>query len=139
MHHGPQPLRRRASGGFRRLRITSGEWRAGDRLPTERSLSADLGVGRGAIREAIAGLSNSGLVQAVQGSGTRVLGPSRQLAKALMHRTIAREDYRPEDLCEVRLLLETAIAELAATRRTDLDIGRLEATQAVLGNPQHPT
>jgi DNA-binding FadR family transcriptional regulator len=45
-------------------------------------------------------------------------------------------DLRLQDLGEVRLPLETTIASLAAKRRTEEHLARLEKTQRALGNPR---
>lgn len=52
--------------------IHSGELQPGDRLPAERQLAADLGLSRGALREAFRTLEAAGLVEARVGSGRYV-------------------------------------------------------------------
>src|SRR4029077_17345858 len=51
-------------------------------------------------------------------------------------RLMRSSDAPLEDLAVVRLPLETTIAALAATERSDAHLARLEATQRVLGNPR---
>ena len=53
-----------------RMRITAGEWAAGDRLPSETELSARYGVARMTIRQAIGALAGEGVVVRRQGLGT---------------------------------------------------------------------
>jgi DNA-binding FadR family transcriptional regulator len=72
----------------------------------------------------------------VHGSGTRVETPDGRQATAGYQRFLQLADLRPQDLGEVRLPLETAIAALAAQRRTEEHLARLEKTQAALGNPR---
>lgn len=55
-------------------RITGGRWPAGARLPSERALAEELGVGRTVLRRAIAGLAEAGLLQAVEPRGWAVVG-----------------------------------------------------------------
>ncbi|MEV7628797.1 GntR family transcriptional regulator [Actinoplanes sp. NPDC089786] len=50
-----------------RKRITRGDLRPGDRLPTERELEAEFGVSRNTARDATALLINEGLVERVAG------------------------------------------------------------------------
>jgi GntR family transcriptional repressor for pyruvate dehydrogenase complex len=56
-----------------RSKILTGVFAPGDVLPGERELSVELGVSRLTLRAALSHLSSEGLVQAVHGSGTRVL------------------------------------------------------------------
>ncbi len=53
-----------------RMRITAGEWVAGDRLPSEIDLAGRYGVARMTIRQAIGALADEGLVVRRQGLGT---------------------------------------------------------------------
>ena len=52
--------------------IASGEYGPGDKLPSETTLAAEMGVNRLTVRRAIEELSRAGLVQSRQGSGTYV-------------------------------------------------------------------
>ena len=54
------------------LAIASGEYGPGDKLPSETTLAAEMGVNRLTVRRAIEDLSRAGLVQSRQGSGTYV-------------------------------------------------------------------
>ncbi|HEX6365449.1 MAG TPA: GntR family transcriptional regulator, partial [Agromyces sp.] len=50
-------------------RLVSGDLVPGDRLPGERALSAELGVGRSSVREALRVLEVLGLIRTHAGSG----------------------------------------------------------------------
>jgi GntR family transcriptional repressor for pyruvate dehydrogenase complex len=116
--------------------ILSGEMAPGDLLPSERELSARLGVSRSVVREALHRLGSLGLVRSVHGSGTRVEAPSSRAVTVGYQRLLQRPDFRLEDLAAVRLPLETTIAALAARTRTAEHLDRLAQTQKVLGNPR---
>jgi GntR family transcriptional repressor for pyruvate dehydrogenase complex len=116
--------------------ILSGELPPGNLLPSERDLSARLGVSRSVVREALGRLASLGLVKSVHGSGTRVQAPESKQVTVGYQRLLAAPGYRLEDLAAVRLPLETAIAAAAAVHRTDAHLARLEKTQAVLGSPR---
>ena len=116
--------------------ILSGELAAGALLPSERDLSAQMGVSRSVVREALGRLASLGLVRSVHGSGTRVEAAGTRQVTVGFQRLLSRPDYRPEDLAAVRLPLETAIAAAAAACRTDEHLRRLDKTQKVLGNPR---
>lgn len=55
--------------------IADGTYAAGDKLPSEARLAADLGVNRLTVRRAIEELARAGLVHSRQGSGTYVAAP----------------------------------------------------------------
>jgi DNA-binding FadR family transcriptional regulator len=116
--------------------ILSGKLAPGDLLPSERDISAEVGVSRSVVREAIGRLSSLGLVRSVHGSGTRVEAPSDKPITAGYRRLLRRGEFRLSDLAAVRLPLETAIAGLAARHRTAENLERLARTQEVLGNPR---
>ena len=116
--------------------ILSGEMAPGEQLPSERDLSARLGVSRSVVREALGRLASLGLVRAVHGSGTRVEAADGRQVSVGFRRLLARPDCSPQHLGAVRLPLETAIAAAAAAGRTDEHLERLERTQKVLGSPR---
>jgi DNA-binding FadR family transcriptional regulator len=114
--------------------ILTGELAAGDILPSERTISAEMGVSRSVVREALGRLASLGLVRSVRGSGTRVEAPNSRQVTVGYQRLLSRPDSRIQDLAAVRLPLETTIASLAAGRRTTDHLVRLAAAQKVLGN-----
>src|SRR5262245_24765393 len=116
--------------------ILSGKLAPGHRLPSERELSIEHGVSRSVVREALGHLESLGLLSRVHGSGTRVEMPDGRQATAGYQRFLQLADLRPQDLGEVRLPLETAIAALAAERRSEEHLAQLEKTQVVLSNPR---
>ncbi|HET9382219.1 MAG TPA: FadR/GntR family transcriptional regulator [Streptomyces sp.] len=106
-----------------RAQITSGEWPVGSRVPTETELVEQLGVARNTVREAVRALAHNGLLDIRQGSGTYVAATS-ELA-GVMHRRFADAD--PGHIAELRSTLESGAARLAAERRTEKDLGQLDA------------
>lgn len=116
--------------------ILSGKWAPGDRLPAEREISAEIGVSRSVVREAIGRLASLGLVRSVHGSGTLVEAPSDKPIAAGFRTLLRHGELSLHHLAEVRLPLETTIARLAARHRTDEHLARLARTQEVLGSPR---
>lgn len=108
-----------------RAQIADGAWQVGDRLPAEPELAAALGVGRSTVREAVRVLVHAGLLETRQGSGTFVR--SRQAVSPWDARVRRAETL---DVYEVRQALEARAATLAAARRTEEDLERLDATLA---------
>ncbi|MFJ2958999.1 FadR family transcriptional regulator [Streptomyces sp. NBC_00669] len=105
-----------------RAEIAAGSWPVGSRIPTESELVALLGVARNTVREAVRALAHNGLLDIRQGSGTYVVATS-ELA-GVMHRRFADAD--PLHVAELRSSLEASAARLAAERRDDKDLRKLD-------------
>jgi GntR family transcriptional regulator, transcriptional repressor for pyruvate dehydrogenase complex len=105
--------------------LFSGEIRPGDRLPSERQLAGSLGVGRSAVRDALRPLLLLGVVEARQGDGTYLRQPESSLLPQAVEWGLLLGDHTTLDLVEARTYIEVAIAELAATRRSDADLDRM--------------
>jgi GntR family transcriptional repressor for pyruvate dehydrogenase complex len=105
--------------------IVAGEYRSGDRLPSERALAARYGVGRPLVREALRSVDELGLIETQPGRGTFV----RSEAASGVHRgvgvAILRRGVTAQQLSEARLTLEGVAASLAATRATPGDLASL--------------
>src|SRR6516225_7313580 len=107
--------------------ITSGALRAGDRLPREADLAAELGLSRSSLREAVRALSLIHVLDVRQGDGTYVtsLEPGRLLEAMSFIVDFHRDDTVLEFL-EVRRILEPAATALAALRMPAEDLPELE-------------
>lgn len=105
-------------------RIRAGEFRPGDRLPTEKGLMAEYGVGRNAAREAVQALVAMGLVDVRPGRGATVLAIQGGAMDAATVSALL-EDQTVDDLYEFRRLLEIEIAQRAAERATEEDLDEL--------------
>lgn len=105
--------------------LIAGEWKPGDKIPSENELAAQLRVSRISVRSALQRLSSLGLVESRQGEGTFVCEFSgAQYANNLIPLVVLdRSDM--QDLMEFRNILDSEIAALAALRATDDDIARL--------------
>ena len=126
----PRPVERRSLpeqvAAHLHERIAAGEFPGGSRLPQQRELAATFGVSMAAMREAIALLAAAGLVTSRHGHGTFV---SDRPAATLRFPVWVREPAGTDGLLEAieaRDVIERAIAGLAAKRRTDGDLRRLE-------------
>lgn len=74
-----------------RLRIRSGEWPPGHRLPPEPALAEEIGVSRGTLRRGLAVLVAEGLVRQVPGRGTFVADPTTLPVATLRLTTLAED------------------------------------------------
>ncbi|HLX56286.1 MAG TPA: FadR/GntR family transcriptional regulator [Ktedonobacteraceae bacterium] len=109
-------------------RILDGELRSGDRLPTERELAEQFQVSRTAVREAMKILAQKGLVDMRPGRGTIVIDGSHaamQDSIGLVMRLKLGEVGGSNSLVEVREILETEIAALAAARATEKEVAAM--------------
>lgn len=92
----------------------------GDRLPSERDLSADLGVGRSSVREALRVLEVMGLIRTSTGSGPQsgaiVISTPTGGMSTLLRLQVAARGFPLEDVVQTRLLLEDAVAATLAGR-----------------------
>jgi len=100
----------------------------GAQLPTEKVLCARFGVSRAVIREAISRLKAEGCVRTRQGSGAYVAAlPGAGSFRLVRPAVGVAEDLPRElsDVFELRYLMETGVAELAAVRHTPDDLKRM--------------
>ncbi len=106
--------------------ITSGQLKAGDKLPSERKLSEKLGVSRSYVRVALQKLEFYGILKTLPQSGTVVAGIGITALEGLISDVLKIENSDFASLVETRVLLETETARLAALRRTDEDIKEIK-------------
>lgn len=106
--------------------INSGEYKPGDRIPSERELAERLGVGRPAVREALRELKAQGLLLAGRGSqGTVVTVPAGARLAAPLTDLVGSGAEHLLDLMELRSAVEIQSAGLAARRATLEDLRKL--------------
>ncbi|MFJ6283576.1 FadR/GntR family transcriptional regulator [Pseudarthrobacter oxydans] len=106
--------------------FTSGDIAPGTRLPAERQLAATLGVGRSAVREALAALEILGIVVVRPGSGTYLRDGVSELLPRTLSWGMMLGAPRTRELVELRGGLEVQAAQLAAERITDEALDRMQ-------------
>ncbi len=113
-------------------RIVSGAFPAGVPLPVEDLLAAELGVSRGALREAVKALAAKGMLVIRPRTGTRVL-PSDEWNHLDRDLLAWQQESDPRQLLretgELRRIVEPEAARLAAKHRGN---GHLPALNAAL-------
>jgi DNA-binding FadR family transcriptional regulator len=104
--------------------LRSGTWRAKHRIPTERALCEQFGIGRSAVRRVLAQLKEAGLITQTVGSGTyvsdNVQGGLPGLAGGAPLLSAS-----PAELMEARMALEPAIVEMVIRNATPADFARM--------------
>ena len=107
--------------------LLDGRLKPGDRLPGERALATELGVGRSSVREAIRVLEVLGLVRTNVGSGPTagaiiVALPGGGMS-VLMRLQVAAQGFPVADIVKTRLVLETHVAAELAGSAAPADLG----------------
>lgn len=96
--------------------IEKGELRSGDRLTAERDLAQELGVSRPSVRSGLKTLAAMGVVQIRQGAGTFIAAGPPVLGVEPLSFLAALHGFTRAQIFEARLVLEVAVAGLAAER-----------------------
>lgn len=106
--------------------LISGQLKPGDKLPPERKLSEQFGVGRTHVREAIRKLEFYGILKTRPQSGTFVASIGIAALENLIADVLKIDTPSFVSLVETRVLLEVAAVTLACERRTKEDVLQLE-------------
>lgn len=106
--------------------LEDGKLKPGDRVPSEQELSELFGVARNVIREAIVALKANGLINVRHGKGTFVSDAPVALLTRRIRRIGNAANVSLRHVWEMRLIIETEVARIAAQRRTVDDLGSME-------------
>ena len=104
--------------------IARGEYKVGQRLPSERDLAQAFGVSRPTVREAIIALELDGLVEVRTGTGVFVVRAEPASGEP------GARDIGPFELLEARLAIEGEACAMAAVRINDTQLATLAALVA---------
>lgn len=97
----------------------------GSKLPNENELSAELGVSRTTLREAISFLAAQGVLAIRRGKGTFVVESLPAEGLDLTALAGMRSRVRAKDLFEMRLIFEPATVALACQRASDEELRQI--------------
>ena len=112
-----------------REQLAAGVLKPGDKLPAERDLAQQLGVGRNALREALRSLEIAGIVRlqkGVKGGAFIREGDSGRMNQVVAD-MLSLGSISVEELTEARVHIQDLVVRLASTRATRADLGALEA------------
>lgn len=109
-------------------RIEGGVYPVGDKLPAERFIAEEMDVSRTVVREAIIMLEVEGYVEVRKGSGIHVIS-NQPKSLILPDTAIEFASAGPFELLQARQLIESNVAEFAATQVTKQDIVALMEIQ----------
>jgi GntR family transcriptional repressor for pyruvate dehydrogenase complex len=126
----PAPRRKLSETVADQLLVAVRELPPGTKVPSERELTKELGVGRSTVREALNGLAMLGVVEIRHGQGVFVTGDPPQINEPSAIAS-ALERGVTNEFIEARLIVEVEVARLAARRRTDEDLAAMAAALVV--------
>lgn len=111
-----------------RDKILSGEFAAGQLLPSERTLVEEYGSSRGSVREAIRALESEGLIEVNRGrfGGSRVIIPKRDRLVHLVDIFVRANGVSLSTMLDCRSAIEPMLARLAARLITDDELRDIE-------------
>lgn len=104
--------------------IESGEYKIGEKLPTETSLCNTLKISRTCVREAMRVLQTLGYIKLVPGKGAFV---SNYIDTSTSETWYNVADPKFYDFMEVRMAIETVAVKFSVERATDQEISELES------------
>lgn len=112
--------------------IAGAALKPGDRLPSERDLGEQFGVSRTVVREALRSLAAKGVLDVRTGSGATVARINVERASEALRLYVQSshgtgDGVTYEQINDVREMIETRVARLAAISASDEDIAELDA------------
>lgn len=112
--------------------VLNGDLKIGDRLPGERELVAQFEVSRSSVREAMRVLESNGIIASRPGDprGAVVLPPASAPLRKMISRLATTSASSLADLLIYRMTMESSANSLAAIRRSDADLLKLEKAMA---------
>ncbi len=103
--------------------LREARWQPGQKLPTERQMSALYNVGRSTVRRALAEMKRLGLITQTVGSGTYV---ADDIAGKLPEGAASGIAISPAELMEARLIFEPGLVDLVIRNGSAADFAALD-------------
>lgn len=110
--------------------LGDGLLKPGSRLPSERVLAASFGVARSSLRPALKVLEIMGVITQKVGDGSYLNKDASSVLAVPMEFLVLLDDTSIQELTEMRLMIEPAMAGMAAERATTQDIALLRKSIA---------
>ena len=107
--------------------LIRGHWGSGEKIPPERELCLQLGVGRASLREALKALEIMGMIETRLGDGTYVCERSEFFSRPLLWAITSSSKSETHELIEARRLIEIELAGFAADRATSSDLAKISS------------
>jgi GntR family transcriptional repressor for pyruvate dehydrogenase complex len=112
-----------------KLTLSSGALKPGDRLPAERDMATEFGVGRPAIREALRSLEIAGIVETRKGvkGGAFIREGDPAMVTQSLRNLVMLGRITPGGLAEARVMILQLVIGLACERGREDDFQAIEA------------
>lgn len=110
--------------------INKRELLPGDRLPGERQLVNELGVGRTSVREALRSLETMGVIEVRAGVGAFVRDPVSNIVQTSLPSPLLVDREMLKQLYGLRAIIETGAAAVAAREATAEELQKLRQAVA---------
>lgn len=112
-----------------REQVAEGRLKPGDKLPAERDLAQQLGVGRNALREALRSLEIAGIVRLRKGvkGGAFIREGDGGRMNQVVQDMFSLGSITVDELTEARLHIQELVVRLACARAADADFDALAA------------
>lgn len=107
--------------------IKNEELKKGEKLPSEKSLTESLGVGRTSLKQALSSLEAMGIIESRHGGGHYI--PEDDHIDINLPLTAFFFLYLGDekDIVQIRYIIETYVVKIAAKKATQEDLDKLEA------------
>lgn len=93
--------------------VNDGTLEVGSKLPTERAIAQQLGIGRNSTREALSILHGMGIIERRQGSGNYISSDAGKSIGQIILMMLALKRIDREDICEFRRCMEKTMCRAA--------------------------
>jgi GntR family transcriptional repressor for pyruvate dehydrogenase complex len=113
--------------------MLKGKIKPGDKLPIEKDLAESMQVSKASVREALRALEMMGIIEIRLGEGTYIRDIWEQPVIQSLALALTFEQQSFTEIYEIRKIIETACAELAATRHTQEDIKKMNECLVIMG------
>ena len=97
-------------------KICAGQLIVGSKLPTERAMAEELGIGRNSTREALSILSGMGMVERVHGSGNYIAENAHKGIRQIISMTLALGTITERNILEFRKMLERSVCAMVTEK-----------------------
>ena len=112
--------------------IRGGELTLGDKLPSERTLMQELGLGRNSVREGLRQLENMGFVQSVQGQGSFLVNQAGRGLSCILSMLLLLDQTSRSEFFALRQSLEQGALDRMVRQEAPEALGRMEGALAAM-------